>query len=807
MKFSFYLIVITLAFFTTQYSFGQNWTGNSDSDWNNSANWSSWPLNGQNITINPSFYTGNAASPIISSNSVFSPAAILVDNGAVLTISANLTTQDDVEAIGVGSQIIMNNGTFSVNPGNGGRLIIDLGSSMEINGGTTLVDERFIAGEDALITINNGIASSGDRLLMDLGGRFIQNGGTVSVAQTFAMADGSLNYNSSYELNDGILNITGEMALENEFGDYQPTFTQNGGTLTVNGDIFWLGITPGLGTPKFLLNGGTANVSGIIQNMPASTVNLYLMMSGTSTMNYNGTLIETLHPEDSIIQNGLASFILTNANTINNAGVFQATNTLTTFNGTTTLQGVGTYQFSNVIIPVSKTLNHLNPSLISISGNITKHGNLLTNSNTIQFNGNQTQNLDGSGSFVLFNGIVDNSSPNGINLLIPMTIGADLQLINGKINTSTTAMLTIADNASSSPGNSNSFINGPMIKTGDDPFIFPTGKDSLWRRIGISAPTGVTSQFKAEYFNESFSSISPVNSPLSAVSNLEYWYLNQLSGNSNVTVELFWEDASQSAITDCAELSIANWDNIAWNNVLSIASGTCTGTGSGSIVSNSTLNNYGAFTYGFYAGVTSQNFSICNGDSVVVGSNIYYNAGIYIDVLQDINLNDSIVLTNITVTTPDVQIITGDVSFTVLGIADEYQWLDCANNYAIIPGETEAIFTPTMNGFYAIQVTLNSCIDTSTCFEVNYFGLDEFENSTQLSIYPNPFLDQLTIDFLSPLSNGTISITDLSGSLIYFGETSGTSTSGTIDLHIKSGIYFLHFSNDQIQGTYKIIRN
>ena len=84
------------------------------------------------------------------------------------------------------SEVIVNNGVFRINPGDGGRLIIDLGGSMTINGGSTLVDERFIAGEDALVTINDGIVSSGERLIMDLGGRFIQHNGSVTVGATFA---------------------------------------------------------------------------------------------------------------------------------------------------------------------------------------------------------------------------------------------------------------------------------------------------------------------------------------------------------------------------------------------------------------------------------------------------------------------------------------------------------------------------------------------------------------------------------------------------------------------------------------------
>ena len=68
----------------------QNWTGAVSSDWNNAANWSDWPLGGENITVDPASYSGAAASPVIGTASVFAPDRLYVMNGAELTIAANL---------------------------------------------------------------------------------------------------------------------------------------------------------------------------------------------------------------------------------------------------------------------------------------------------------------------------------------------------------------------------------------------------------------------------------------------------------------------------------------------------------------------------------------------------------------------------------------------------------------------------------------------------------------------------------------------------------------------------------------------
>ncbi|MDG1147691.1 MAG: hypothetical protein P8N52_05235 [Crocinitomicaceae bacterium] len=54
-----------------------------------------------------------------------------------------------------------------------------------------------------------------------------------------------------------------------------------------------------------------------------------------------------------------------------------------------------------------------------------------------------------------------------------------------------------------------------------------------------------------------------------------------------------------------------------------------------------------------------------------------------------------------------------------------YQWLNCDNGNTIINGETNQSYTPTSTGNYAVEVTLNGCIDTSACFLVAYTGLEE----------------------------------------------------------------------------------
>ena len=47
----------------------------------------------------------------------------------------------------------------------------------------------------------------------------------------------------------------------------------------------------------------------------------------------------------------------------------------------------------------------------------------------------------------------------------------------------------------------------------------------------------------------------------------------------------------------------------------------------------------------------------------------------------------------------------------------------------IINGEINQSYTPAVTGNYAVEVTLNGCIDTSACFLVAYTGLEEIIQS------------------------------------------------------------------------------
>ncbi|KJS05692.1 MAG: hypothetical protein VR77_07550 [Flavobacteriales bacterium BRH_c54] len=833
--------------------FSQNWTGNVDADWNNSANWSSWPLNGASIVIDPINYTGNAALPIIGVNSVFTPNDITIQNGGQLTVQANLTTIQDLEILDVSSSMTIQSGVVNVGPGNSGRLIVDLSAATTISGGTLNVDQRFIAGDNTTINISGGNINVGQRFIVELGAQCNVTGGTINITETLAIVDGNANQSSLFFLINGDVTVGNEISLENEVGNYTPTFFMDGGTLTT-GDVSWFGTAPGSGSPKMRLLSGNATINGDIINMVGSTVDMYLIISGIANVQFNGSLIETIQITDTITQVGACTFSINTPTTWNNAGVFYGYFSTITINGNTTLQGTGVYDFHSIAINNAVTLNHVAPTSISIKGDITNNGAYTHNNNTVNLTGTAAQQISGPSSTTFYDLVVNHTST-GITLNQNIQVNNSLTLTSGKIISSTTNLITLIDNATSTLGNDSSFVDGPFKKIGNDVFVYPIGKDTLWRRLVISAPTNINSEFVAEYFDAPYSSLTPVNAPISNVSNTEYWELNKFNTTDNVQVTLHWEDATLSGITNCSILSLAKWDGSVWDDVPSTVSGACTANNAGNVQSNNAVSNGSIYTFAFLGVGTVQTLSECLGDSVTVGTNTYGATGTYVDTLTNINNTDSLVTTILTIIQPvDTTINTigceGDtiyiagkmyyqtgtyfdtvpsiatgcdsamtINLTIIVIDSSttlqndtilsnqsgatYQWIDCDGN-TIIPNETNSFYAPIASGSYAVIVSKNGCSDTSSCRNVTITNITTLSHKTSIDVnaYPNPTNN--IIHFETNLMEGTIEIYNIFGALITTKIINNTITSVDTE-NLPSGNFIYRItdsSNNSVIGRF-----
>ena len=157
--------------------------------------------------------------------------------------------------------------------------------------------------------------------------------------------------------------------------------------------------------------------------------------------------------------------------------------------------------------------------------------------------------------------------------------------------------------------------------------------------------------------------------------------------------------------------------------------------------------------------------------------------------LTVINLNTSVTLNNGVLTS---NAVTGTTT---------YQWLDCGNAFAPIAGETSGIFTPTSNGSYAVEVSENGCVDTSSCTTVTNVGIASILNQ-QLAIYPNPSSGIVHINSPFPITN--VRVLDLTGKAVKL----STISNQTIDISdLQTGVYFIEVWVNEQKATRRLIKH
>ena len=707
--------------------FAQNWTGAVNSDWNNPANWSAAPSNGDDIVIDPANYSGFMAQPVVNVNSNFTPAEMLVQNGAELTISASLNTTDRVEIVGAGTLVTLtSSGAFSL-----------------IGGGN---NARLIFVDDAHLEMNGGSLSSGQRLLFELGATGTVNAGTVTVGETIAVVDGSLSGPSKLIQNGGTITTNAEFGFENEAGVYYPAFEQNGGTLHINGALVWLGASPGAGKGYFRSNGGSVFVTGTIGNDPASTMGMHLELNGnTAVLENSGNSVQLLSG-DSLILGNHATWKDLNAAVWSNNGKVHASDSSLFFSGNTVLNGTGSYQFNFLTIPAGKSLTHISPLVLSVSGDLLILGTFNHNSNTLELNGSKNQIIDqASNNLMLYalrtgntaNGPIDGGY--GISLNTSVMISSLLELNDGIVVCDPTSIIKLTDNAVLSGESDTTFIVGTLEKTGNDTFTFPLGTlPDRYRPLSMTAPNAAGTQIRVTYHHTAYSSLIPVQAPMQSVSGLEYWDFTNSNATDLVGITLGWNNASQSGLTDCADISLTVWNGTEWAFVPSGTSGLCSGSSDGALYSTNNLPINGPITIGFTSNVTQQSITLCHGDSITVGSNTYDLPGTYFDVLPDVNGDDSTIVTVVSVMNPLINSVTDNIT-TITADAltgANLVWINCSTG-AIIIGADTSTFTPAANGSYAVIASYNGCTDTSECIIIDQLGTTEF-GKIDLDIYPNP---------------------------------------------------------------------
>ncbi|NQY10251.1 MAG: T9SS type A sorting domain-containing protein [Flavobacteriales bacterium] len=151
-----------------------------------------------------------------------------------------------------------------------------------------------------------------------------------------------------------------------------------------------------------------------------------------------------------------------------------------------------------------------------------------------------------------------------------------------------------------------------------------------------------------------------------------------------------------------------------------------------------------------------------------------------------------------------------DLNITAVGnllTADEpevdYRWLNCDDNNSPISLATDRAYTAIANGNYAVEITNESCIDTTECITVTTTRIDLI-SSNGVSIYPNPNKGLVNID-LGTLTNVSITIRAADGRLIYQ-EAKVSDGIHQVQIDAENGVYFIQLQTEDAQQHFQIVK-
>ena len=167
---------------------------------------------------------------------------------------------------------------------------------------------------------------------------------------------------------------------------------------------------------------------------------------------------------------------------------------------------------------------------------------------------------------------------------------------------------------------------------------------------------------------------------------------------------------------------------------------------------------------------------------------------------------DSIVTLFLTIE-PLNTVISVTQAFTLSAQQDNgtYQWIDCNNHNAPIPGETNQSYSPVETGLYAVIITANGCTDTSACVSQQGSGVGILESTlpSEVYLYPNPFADELHLELGQYYGSIRLVMYDMIGQTIYSQQYNGVDRiDPTMD--VAAGTYTLRLEDDQ--GRYAMFK-
>lgn len=156
--------------------------------------------------------------------------------------------------------------------------------------------------------------------------------------------------------------------------------------------------------------------------------------------------------------------------------------------------------------------------------------------------------------------------------------------------------------------------------------------------------------------------------------------------------------------------------------------------------------------------------TICQGETYSYNGQTLTAAGTYSTSYPVGGSCDSLATLNLSVTAVNLTVVQSSGNLISQAQGAQYQWLDCANGYAIIPGAVAAQFPLITAGSYAVELTQNGCTDTSACYA--NVGIGEAEALAGVEVFLDASNDAVVVQGAAGLSAATVRLLDAQGRVL-----------------------------------------
>jgi len=593
------LLIVTIASSQTTYT----WNNAAGGQWTDATKWTpnrNTPATTDILVFNTgaSYSVTNIPTQTIGRLNVSAGTVTFSGQGGTITLTINNSTG--------GADLIIANGAALVQNASVDNLVLGNSATADISGTLTENGIYNTDGTTVVTTVSNtGIidnrntitCTTASKLMMSSGSRYIHafNGGNIP--------DATWNANSTIE-----------------FTGITTTLPGNFGGLIAYGNVTWNN-TLQTGNISFAGALNTVNGNLSIQSTGTGDIRLKNSGGGTTTTNVAGNFS---------LSGGTLNIVGTSQthdlNVDGNVSISGGTLTRTGGTGNFNFSGASTQTFSKTGGTITSTVNFtINAGAIVDFGTSVLDGTLATftlanngkiitgNANgirstgafgSIQVGGTRTYNSGAdyefrgatTGTFTTttnpqIDNIIINNTGGDVTLSQPMTVNTSLTLTAGALVSTATNFLSLVVNATVSGASNSSFVSGPIRKTGNNAFTFPTGRVGAgYVPIAISAPGNVGTIMTAEYLRGTPPNATNITAAgIKHISTCDYWTLDQTGIASAVNVTLNWNGNNPcngvNYVTDPTTIKAVHYNGTSWNTASpsngtgSAATGSVTWTG------------------------------------------------------------------------------------------------------------------------------------------------------------------------------------------------------------------------------------